>query len=133
ASVWLGDLDAAVEAARRCVDEYGHWQEVREVTQLCWSKAVVESTRGRTKHAWQWMIRARRFHDEPGVRLRDPVVAFAARACWVALGRNEEPAFSTPAASEAFDGNQRYQATLAIERVERLRVYTESGDLGGEF
>jgi signal transduction histidine kinase len=58
AATLSGDLEQALSLLRECVEIYGPWLELHEFCYDVTTAEIIESVRGRSREAWNWISRA---------------------------------------------------------------------------
>ena len=131
---WGGRLDDAIAVGSRCVTQFGHWQELRDYCIAAYSLQHLESLRGRAEHAWPWMDRAaRRLSQRGELPHVTDLFRHGVAASLTALGRESEVDAhlkGLPRAASTLPSHSEFGVWAFGPRV---RVYTESGDLGPDF
>ncbi len=133
-AAWAGRIQEAIDAGNRCVNEFGHWRELGELSQVSYSIYEFESIRGRDEEAWRALGRAiDRINQHDGAPVVPDFLLLSARAALTALGRErgarsllhrlERATVALPPSSAS------YSVTFAV----RIKQYTEKMDLGPAF
>ncbi|MBX3228077.1 MAG: protein kinase [Labilithrix sp.] len=132
---WGGDFATAVACLRRCVDVYGPWIELTELTHVSLSCELMITVSGRPLESWAWIdgALARLRRARAGSRM-DVWTFHRARALLASLGRTPEPGSWLAARLAEItvrDGGKGYFRLLSWGP--RAAYYVETGDLGADF
>jgi tetratricopeptide (TPR) repeat protein len=132
-AAWGGDMRGAIEAGAPATEEYGHWRELSDFCMTAYNLAQIEVIRGRNLEAWKWIDYA---IQRLGSHERAPMVLdfleLSARATLTALGRQEQAdELLLPLRSVTVRPADGVLSAPAFGA--RLRLYTESGELGVQF
>jgi signal transduction histidine kinase/CheY-like chemotaxis protein/tetratricopeptide (TPR) repeat protein len=131
---WGGRMQDALEAAGKCIVDYGYWRELNDYSMLCYSQFQTESVRGRDVEAWTWLGRAiERVNQHDGAPVVPEFLLLGARAALIGLGREAEVVALLHRLELATVAVPRDSGSYAGIFGPRIRAYTEKMDLGDEF
>src|SRR6185436_748398 len=54
-AAWEGNIRNALDAGRRCLEEYGHWRELSEYCLTAYNQQELLEMCGRSNDGWYWM------------------------------------------------------------------------------
>lgn len=133
-AAWAGRIQEAIDAGNRCVNEFGHWRELGELSQVSYSIYEFQSIRGRDEEAWRALGRAiDRINQHDGAPVVPDFLLLSARAALTALGRERDARsllHRLERATVAFPPNSAsYSVTFAV----RIKQHTEKMDIGPAF
>lgn len=133
-AAWGGDMRGAIEAGAPATEEYGHWRELSDFCMTAYNLAQIEVIRGRNLDAWKWIDCA---IQRLGSHERAPMVLdfleLSARATLTALGRQQQSDELLERLRSVTVRPSGGGVLSAPAFGARLRLYTESGDLGVQF
>ena len=137
AAVFSGELDRGLHLLRECLEAHGPWLELNEYLHNATNAEFIESIRGRSNEAWQWITRAmdrlrRRRTNETMVAQS---VVYRARAALSSMGRSTQEEEWLVAQLEVL-ARQPGQAKGFYHLLTwgpRARLLIENGDVGPAF
>jgi signal transduction histidine kinase/serine/threonine protein kinase/CheY-like chemotaxis protein len=133
-AAWAGNLLEATHVGARSLEEYGHWREISEYCLTAYSQQQIEGVRGRNLEAWKWLDHALTKlgkHEGPALALE--FVELSVRAALTALGRASEAASVLTRLANLATRPPTRGAVVITSYGSRVRLYTESGNLGEDF
>ncbi|MDQ2642901.1 MAG: response regulator [Myxococcota bacterium] len=133
-AAWAGNMLESTQVGARSLEEYGHWREISDYCLTAYGQQQIEGVRGRNLEAWKWLEHALTKlgkHEGPALALE--FIELSVRAALTALGRaNEAPSVLSRIANLATRPPTRGAVAVASYG-SRVRIYTESGELGESF
>lgn len=133
-AAWDGRMGDAIDAATRCLLEYGNWRELNEFCAIVWTVYQIETVRGRDLDAWRWLdLAIQRVNRHDGQPVVPEFLLFAARATLVGLGRENEAPLLLRRLERVTVPVPKDSGTYSQTFGPRTRCHTEIADLGPEF
>lgn len=133
-AAWAGNAQEAIDAARTCLDQYGHWRELNDFNLVAHSAYELESSRGRDKEAWAFLARAiDRVNRHDGAPIVSELLLFGARAALIGLGRSAEAPQLLHRLESSTVAASRQSGSYPWTFSARVKAFTEKMDLGPGF
>ena len=133
-AAWAGDMREALAYGARSLEEYGHWRELGDYCLTAYSQAQIEGVRGRCLDAWRWLEHAViKLGKHEGEALALEFIELGVRASLTALGRANDAEFVLSRLANVKPRPPTRGALGVASYGARVRVFTESGELGEQF
>lgn len=133
-AAWAGDVQQAIDAAHKCLVEYGHWRELNDFNLVAYSAYELESSRGRDDAAWAFLARAiDRVNRHDGAPIVSELLLLAARGALIGLGRSSDAAQLLHRLERATAVASKASGSYPWTFSPRVKSFTEKMDLGPGF
>lgn len=131
---WQGDVEGALVLGARAIEEFQNWMIPSELSAISLNQELLESGRGRGQVAWKWLEKAaHRVLQYEGAPLVSELFALRIRVAALHLGLERQVSGMLRWLEDNSVGIPRSSGYYTWTYGARVRVFTETGELGPEF